>query len=102
MADVNRLGRGLESLLPTDFDKSLLSTDERIQNLFTKDIQANPNQPRKQFDQQALDELAQSIREHGVLQPIIVSPEGTGYEIIAGERRCAGIKNRRPTKQFQP
>ena len=91
------LGRGLESLLPSDFDKTLLSSDERIQNLFITDISANPNQPRKQFDEQALVELADSIREHGVLQPIIVSPKGKGYEIIAGERRwrasrIAGIK----------
>ncbi len=97
MANANRLGRGLESLLPVDFDKSLLTSDERIQNLFIKDITASPNQPRKHFDEQALNELAGSIREYGVLQPIIVSPAGQGYEIIAGERRwrasqLAGLK----------
>ncbi len=97
MIDTNRLGRGLESLLPTDFDKSILSNDERIQKLLIADISANPNQPRKQFDQSALNELADSIREHGVLQPIIVSPHGKGFEIIAGERRwrasqIAGLK----------
>ncbi len=92
MSSTNRLGRGLESLLPTDFDKSLLSADERIQNLFIKDIKANPGQPRKQFDEQLLKELAESIREHGVLQPIIVSPLGSGYEIIAGERRWRASK----------
>lgn len=84
---LQKLGRGLESLLPADFDKSLLSKDERIQNLFIKDIQANPDQPRKHFDEQSLQELSESIKEHGVLQPIIVSPTGKGYEIIAGERR---------------
>ncbi len=83
----NRLGRGLESLIPADFNKSLLTTDERIQNLFISEISPNPQQPRKQFDEQALGELADSIREHGVLQPIIVSPKGKAYEIIAGERR---------------
>jgi ParB family transcriptional regulator, chromosome partitioning protein len=98
MVNINRLGRGLESLLPVDFDKSLLTSDERIQNLFIADITANPNQPRKQFDGQALSELASSIREHGVLQPIIVLPrKDNGYEIIAGERRwrasqIAGLK----------
>ncbi len=98
MSKINKLGRGLESLLPMDFDKSLLSNDERIQNLFITDIQANPDQPRKNFDEQSLNELANSIKEHGVLQPIIVSPKGTGlYEIIAGERRwrasqIAGLK----------
>jgi ParB family transcriptional regulator, chromosome partitioning protein len=87
-----RLGRGLESLLPADFDKSLLSNDERIQNLFIIDITANPDQPRKQFDEHALKELADSIKEHGVLQPIIVSPHGKGYELIAGERRWRASK----------
>lgn len=87
MPENNRLGRGLESLLPADFNKALLSKEERIQNLFISDIQPNPGQPRKQFDEQALKELADSIREHGVLQPIIVSPKGKGYELIAGERR---------------
>ncbi len=98
MSKVNSgLGRGLESLLPADFDKSLLNQEERIQNLFITDIQPNPDQPRKHFDEQALAELADSIREHGVLQPILVSPTPQGYEIIAGERRwraatIAGLK----------
>jgi len=86
---VNRLGRGLDSLLPKDFDSKLvLSQDERIQKLLISDIQPNPDQPRKQFDQDSLIELSESIKRHGVLQPIIVSPlRGKGYEIIAGERR---------------
>lgn len=83
------LGRGLEALLPTDFDNSiLLGSEERIQNLFIKDVRANADQPRKHFDDNALQELAESVREHGVLQPIIVSSMKDGtYEIIAGERR---------------
>ena len=86
---VNRLGRGLDSLLPKDFDSKLvLSQDERIQKLLISDIQPNPDQPRKQFDHDSLIELSESIKRHGVLQPIIVSPlRGKGYEIIAGERR---------------
>ncbi len=95
MPSDTHLGRGLEGLLPTDFDNSiLLGSEERIQNLFLKDVQANANQPRKHFDDQAMQELAESVREHGVLQPIIVSPSDNGtYEIIAGERRwrAAGI-----------
>lgn len=89
MSKDSHLGKGLEGLLPTDFDNSiLLSSEERIQNLFLKDVQPNANQPRKNFDQSTLSELAESIREHGVLQPIIVSPlSGGNYEIIAGERR---------------
>lgn len=87
-----KLGRGLESLLPADFDKTLLSQDERIQNLFISDITPNPDQPRKHFDEPSLLELANSITEHGVLQPIIVSPKGSGYELIAGERRWRASK----------
>lgn len=92
------LGRGLESLLPSDFDKSkLLNNDERIQNVFISDISPNPSQPRKHFDEPALVDLARSIKQHGVLQPIIITPAGKGYEIIAGERRwraseLAGVK----------
>ncbi len=87
------LGRGLDTLLPADFDKSIvLGQDERIQNLFIRDILANAEQPRKTFDETALSELAESIKEHGVLQPIIVLPKGKGYEIIAGERRWRASK----------
>jgi ParB family chromosome partitioning protein len=91
----NKSGRGLglESLLPSNFNRDLvLQTDERVQKLFVSQIQANPDQPRKQFDQTALEELAASIKQYGVLQPIIVSPKGTGYEIIAGERRWRASK----------
>lgn len=84
----SRLGRGLDSLLPKDFDSKLvLGQDERIQKLLISDIHPNPGQPRKNFDKTALEELASSIKQYGVLQPVIVSPEGKGYEIIAGERR---------------
>lgn len=87
------LGRGLDSLIPTDFDPSLLmDRSERVQNVFTGDIQPNPEQPRRDFDQVALNELAASIKNYGILQPLIVSPAATGvkgdkYTLIAGERR---------------
>lgn len=88
-----RLGRGLDSLLPKDFDsKLLLDKDERIQNLFTADIMPNPSQPRKIFDESSLKELAKSIKQYGVLQPIIVSQSGNKYEVIAGERRWRATK----------
>lgn len=100
MSKDTHLGKGLEGLLPTDFDTTLLlGSEERIQDLFIKDVQPNAGQPRKNFDQTALEELASSIKQHGVLQPIIVSPVGSGtYEIIAGERRwraasIAGMKS---------
>ena len=95
----SKLGRGLESLLPKDFDKAILSRDERIQKLLITDVTPNPDQPRKQFDEQSLHELADSIKDYGILQPIIVSPRGqNSYQIIAGERRwraaqLAGLKD---------
>ena len=55
-------------------------------------IQPNPRQPRTVFDNEALEDLANSIREHGVLQPLVVRPKGDGYELIAGERRLRAAK----------
>jgi len=95
------LGRGLGSILP-DVDinvamgKANLTTS--IANIELADIEANPFQPRKEFDQEALEELAQSIRQQGVITPITVRqmPDGK-YQLIAGERRLrasqmAGLK----------
>jgi ParB family transcriptional regulator, chromosome partitioning protein len=90
------LGRGLGALISEDLDRSILQDEsERVQKLLIQDIVPNPDQPRRQFDQNALDELADSIRHHGMLQPIIVvrAAGQNGYRIIAGERRwrAAGI-----------
>lgn len=95
------LGRGLGSILPdVDIDaamgKSNLTT--AITTIPLDSIEANPFQPRKEFDQEALDELAQSIRQQGVITPITVRQMPTGkYQLIAGERRLrasqiAGLK----------
>ena len=89
------LGKGLEELFnsePIDFsqveEKIISSTPkDEIVMLKLADLRSNPYQPRKIFDEQALEELASSIKEHGVFQPIIVKPSIKGYEIIAGERR---------------
>lgn len=83
------LGKGLDALIPTDFDANLLiDTNDRVQNLFITDIKPNPEQPRKFFDDKALQELASSIIRYGILQPLVVSPDPTGkYFLIAGERR---------------
>ncbi len=83
------LGRGLDSLIPQGFDAALLlDADERIQNVFVSDILPNPEQPRRHFDVQAIEELASSIKQFGVLQPLILTPHGDKtYKIIAGERR---------------
>ena len=81
------LGRGLESLFE-DAAPSLES-DAKIETLPLREIEPDPDQPRKTFDEEALGELAASIAEHGLLQPIAVRPKkvGPGYIIIAGERR---------------
>lgn len=76
------LGSGLDALLPTD------TTHRSIREVSVGAIRQNPRQPRTYFDETALEELAASIQEHGIIQPLIVSecPEG-GFELIAGERR---------------
>jgi ParB family chromosome partitioning protein len=88
------LGKGFDILMPSGVGESLLNRgDDRVQNVFITSISANPDQPRRTFDDQALNELADSIKQHGVLQPLLVSPKGAGqYVIIAGERRWRASK----------
>lgn len=82
------LGRGLGALISEDLDRSILKEDnERVQSLLIADIVPNPDQPRREFDEAALAEMAGSIKQHGVVQPIIVIRHGGGYRIVAGERR---------------
>jgi ParB family chromosome partitioning protein len=83
------LGRGFDALISADFDKSLLlSSDERVEKIPLNQLRANPNQPRKHFDEASLKELARSIKRHGIIQPLVVTPLKNGkYTIIAGERR---------------
>jgi len=99
MAGKKGLGRGFESLIPMDLlDDSFDPTnklDEKVselRDLNITDVTADPDQPRRTFDQDALNELADSVREHGVLQPIIVTRKGDGYVIVAGERRYRASK----------
>jgi ParB family chromosome partitioning protein len=88
------LGRDFGSLLPENFDESiLLNKQDRVQKVFISDIEADPGQPRKHFDGKALEELSLSIKRHGVLQPLVVSPATDGYTIIAGERRYRAAKS---------
>lgn len=93
------LGRGFESLIPTDLlDESFdptASQDQQVSELRQiklDQIIVDPDQPRRQFDQEGLEELAVSITEHGVVQPIIVTPHRGGYQIVAGERRFRASK----------
>ena len=78
-----RLGRGLDALIPTLH----IEEDDKIIEIPLTQLRANPYQPRKTFNEDSIKELAASIKEHGVIQPIIVRAVMKGYEIIAGERR---------------
>ncbi len=82
------LGRGLDSLIP----KNLETESTGYQMVSTDLLRPNPSQPRKQFEQGALEELAESIRQNGVIQPLIVRKENGGFEIVAGERRWRAAK----------
>ncbi|MCM3041353.1 ParB/RepB/Spo0J family partition protein [Paenibacillus motobuensis] len=78
-----RLGKGLDALIPS----LSIDEDEKVIEIPLNQLRANPYQPRKTFDEESIKELAESIRQHGVIQPIIVRSVLKGYEIIAGERR---------------
>lgn len=87
-AQKQSLGRGLSALISEDLDRSLLQDEgERVQKILIQDIIPSPDQPRREFDQVALEELARSIEQHGVIQPIIVVRHQNQYRIVAGERR---------------
>ena len=94
------LGRGLEQLFNNEnldlntFEKTVYetATNEEIVDIRLDDLRANPYQPRKVFNDESLNDLAESIKEHGVFQPIIVKKSIKGYEIIAGERRVRASK----------
>ncbi len=88
MSQKRGLGRGLDALLGPGSTSDVTTPPARgLQQIAISRIAPNPNQPRKTFDETALDELRASIVEFGVLVPIIVRPSGDGYELIAGERR---------------
>lgn len=88
------LGKGLSALITEEFDKI---DENSIVNLGIDLIKPNPLQPRKNFDEEKIDELSKSIKRHGVIQPVIVKKSGKYYQLIAGERRWraarkAGLK----------
>ena len=89
-----RLGRALSDMgvaaLLSETEQDL--NNEQIQLLRLDQVTPNVNQPRKTFQQEPLEELAASIKAHGILQPIIVTRKNNGYEIIAGERRFRAAK----------
>ncbi len=83
------LGRGFDSLIPQNFDNTLLVDEkDRIKRVAVTAIHPDDKQPRQHFDEQALSELAVSLKRHGVLQPLVVTPHGKDkFQIVAGERR---------------
>ena len=91
------LGKGLDALFPSNVDVNNLAqpiskNNDGVIELKVNDIEPDVNQPRKTFDDEKLEELADSIKEHGVIQPIIVSKKDDFYQIIAGERRWRASK----------
>jgi ParB family chromosome partitioning protein len=97
------LGRGFDALIPTEIveaefdvtapvDSSGHRSDGGVTEIDPQLVDPNPHQPRTNFDQGALDALAASIRVHGILQPMVVTRQGSRYELIAGERRLRAAK----------
>ncbi len=84
-----------DSFNPNSVYDPTAKQDEKVsleKTLPLAQIKANPDQPRRHFDAEALSELADSIKEHGLIQPIVVTPKGNGFEIVAGERRYRAAK----------
>ncbi|MBL8035500.1 MAG: ParB N-terminal domain-containing protein, partial [Leptospiraceae bacterium] len=82
------LGRGLSNLLDSNAE---LSGGERVQEIPVSKIKPNPENPRKKFDRTAIEELAQTIKQHGLLQPILVQKNGEQYTVVSGERRLRSL-----------
>lgn len=87
------LGKGLDALFATTIPKEEEPREgEIIKNLKVMEIEPNRNQPRRKFDEESLEELAESIKKYGLIQPIVVAKKDQYYEIIAGERRWRATK----------
>lgn len=82
------LGRGINAL----FTQMNVTDDEPVQQVMLKELRPNPYQPRKNFEEESLQELAESIKVHGIVQPLVVRKSIRGYEIVAGERRFRAAK----------
>ncbi len=93
---VKRLGKGIGAIIP-EFPQGIDLTNQ-IAEIEVAKVRANPHQPRKEFNRQAMDDLKQSIQENGIIQPITVRQVEDGFELIAGERRLrACIELERPS-----
>ena len=103
MVERKALGKGLDALIPGAGDETASAAGEgarpsrpgqagTVRKVRLRDIKPNPYQPRQEFDRQALEELAASIKQKGVLQPVLLRPAEEGYELVAGERRFRAAK----------
>ena len=92
MAKMTGLGKGLDALFGAVPQEEQMAENDVLKNLKINEVEPNRNQPRKKFDQEALEELANSIKEYGLIQPIVVTKKEDYYQIIAGERRWRASK----------
>ena len=92
MAKMTGLGKGLDALFGPAPEEEQVKENDTLKTLKITEVEPNRNQPRKRFDQEALEELASSIKEYGLIQPIVVTQKEGYYSIIAGERRWRASK----------
>ncbi len=92
MAKKTGLGKGLDALFGPTPEEEKMQENDTLKNLKVNEVEPNRDQPRKRFDQETLEELAQSIKEYGLIQPIVVTKKDGYYSIIAGERRWRACK----------
>lgn len=92
MPKMTGLGKGLDALFGPAPEEEQMQENDTLKNLKITDVEPDRDQPRKRFDQEALEELAESIKEYGLIQPIVVSKKDGYYSIVAGERRWRASK----------
>ena len=92
MAKKTGLGKGLDALFGPVPEEEMQKGDDILKNLKITEVEPNRDQPRKNFNQEALEELAESIKEYGLIQPIVVTKKENYYSIVAGERRWRASK----------
>ena len=92
MAKMSGLGKGLDALFGPAPEEEQMQDNDTLKNLKVTEVEPNRDQPRKNFDQESLEELAESIKEYGLIQPIVVTKKDGYYGIVAGERRWRASK----------
>ena len=94
MAKMTGLGKGLDALFKDTIkeENEEVQEGEKILKININEVEPNKEQPRKRFDEEAIEELAESIKRYGLIQPIVVTKKDGYYEIIAGERRLVSKK----------